>query len=371
MRIAVDCRLFRLPDAEEMYSTEAFVRSLLEHREKDEFFLVFDQPPPASWRSIPHAKSIVLKPAAQSAATRVLWYDLRLPALLSGHQIDLFIGTAGYISLRTPVKQVLLFNDVLSGQSFPSVTGWNGSWYKRRLSAMLQKSSHRFLPAMAQVHELGQNSSNLSFEKLPFCPLKIEAVIPSDDEKSLLKKKYSGGCEYFFCEDGWNNTDDAVELLLAFSAFKKRMLTGMKLLLAGKGPDDRIWKEKLATYRYREDVVILPEHLGSDERTCILSAAYALIHLPVAPKIPLLQKSLCLGVPVITWPHEVFRELAGDAVLYCTELAGEAPAQNLMRIYKDEKMRAECIKKGLLRSANWHNQIAVQTFCKIAFGAKD
>jgi hypothetical protein len=63
-----------------------------------------------------------------------------------------------------------------------------------------------------------------------------------------------------------------------------------------------------------------------------------------------------MGVPVITWPHAILKEIAGDAAMYCSDAPGETLAQNLMRIYKDEKMRGDQIKKGLEKTADWNQE---------------
>ena len=371
MRIAFDCRLFGLTLADEPFSVINLVRTIIGLAEKDEFFLIFDQTPPADWQSLNNTRLLTLKPSAKTAAMRAIWYDLRLPALLSHHQINLFVGTCGYISLRTSVKQILVLNDMLSGESLPDATGWKSVWYKGRLAAMLRKASKRIIPAKALIAELGSGRGETNFEILPFFAGNHYVHHLSESEQKNIKEKFTGGAEFFYCEEGWNNTGDAVNLLLAFSAFKKRMQTSMKLLLAGKDPGDKDWKEKLELYRFREDVIIIPGNTPRPERMRLLFAAYGLIHLPSGPRTGILPLALMAGIPVIASPNELSREMAGDAALYCTANPGESLAQNLMRLYKDEKLRNECISSGKLISKNWDMETAARAFYKMALSSKD
>jgi len=370
MRIAIDCRLFNIPQAEQIFGVVPFIHSLLSKCEDHQYFLIFDQTPAASWCDLPQATTLVLKPAARSAPTRVLWYDLRLPALLSSHQIELFLGTAGFISLRTPVRQVLFLQDVLCSDSYPAGSGWQGSWYKRRLPAMVEKAHRTYISLNADLADKRISEKASGYSLLPLCSCCKNDFSYSEAEKQGVKETLTGGAEFFYCEAGWNHTDDAIELLLAFSAFKKRMLSGMKLVLAGTEPKDKNWGERMASYRYRNDVVLLPGPIPATEKNRILSAAYALLHLSAEPGIRTLQFALCAGVPAITRPHKVFMEMCGQAVLYCTDQPGENLAQNLMRIYKDEALRNVCVTAGRQIAANWDPENTIRTFYHTVFDAK-
>jgi glycosyltransferase involved in cell wall biosynthesis len=348
------------------------MEQLIKSTPDNEYFLLFDQIPPDYWQksSGTNIHCITVKPLAKNAATRAIWYDLLIPPILSKQKINLFIGACAYISLRTKVPQVLMLHDMASGEAFPTATGWNSHWYKRRLPAMLQKAAHRFTPSRAITKEFAPNSANLHYEMLPFCPFDMAINNITENQKQLIKQKLTGGTEFFYCEEGWNTMERAVELLLAFSAFKKRMQTGMKLVLAGQGPAPADWQEKLSSYRYREDVITVSDNVKLKERIEMLASAYSLVHLPVGAKTRLPEYAFLLNVPVITLPHEVIREIGGNAPLYCTDAPGESLAQNLMRMYKDEKLRGECINAGQLIAKKWDLKLATEAFCQTALPFK-
>jgi glycosyltransferase involved in cell wall biosynthesis len=357
MRIAIDCRLLDFRGAERSFFGAAILPHLLQASPDHQYFLVFDQTPPAEWRALKDISLVVLKPRADSAATRALWYDLRLPAILSGHKIDLFLGAAGYISLRSPVKQVLLLHDALGGEWAPPATGWPGSWFRRRLPSMIEKASLVITGTRAQIQEFLPMAQPANTSVIPACTGFSIEFQPGESAREETRQKYTNGTPFLLCREGWEALDDGIELLLAFSAFKKRQQTGMKLVLLGSPPAEKVWEEKLKTYRYREDVIVINTPVSNEEMGNLLCSAYALIHLPANARLFYLQAALDCGVPVITWPLPSILELAADAALYCTDAPGETLAQNMMRMYKDENMRSVLIKKGLEYAAVWKPQI--------------
>lgn len=353
MRIAIDCRILDFKGAEDHFLGAAIMPYLLLAGSEHHFFLVFDQSPPPAFKGADNVTILVLKPMADNAAARALWYDLRLPALLSGHKIDLFLGTAGYISLRSPVKQVLLLHDALSGEWAPAATGWPGSWYRRRLPSMLEKACFVISGTGAQLHEILPEAKTGKTTVIPASACFAMGLLPDESRREEIKGLIADGAEFLLCREGWQTIDDGIELLLAFSTFKKRQHTGMKLVLMGQPPAEKAWEEKLGTFRYREDVIVMPTPVSFSRQNEILCAAYALIHLPAGAKLSLVQSAFYCRVPVITWPLPAIREIAGDAALYCTDSPGETVAQNMMRIYKDEKMRLVLIEKGRTIAGEW------------------
>jgi glycosyltransferase involved in cell wall biosynthesis len=208
-------------------------------------------------------------------------------------------------------------------------------------------------------------AAKLPFSFIPFCPFAHKSFHVTENDKQAIKEKLTNGAEFFLCQEGWQTLDEALELLLAFSAFKKRMQTGMKLVLLGEAPKEKAWKEKLQTFRYREDVLVLAQKETPDPLKMI-AAAWALLHLPSGPYFRTLQSAICIGTPVITWPYDAIREMAGESVYYCTDLQGESLSQNLMRIYKDEKMRSDHIKAGMELARHWDMENAAISLLNLA-----
>lgn len=128
----------------------------------------------------------------------------------------------------------------------------------------------------------------------------------------------------------------------------------MKLVLAGR----LAWKykafaESLKTYKYRNDVV-LTGYLDEKEMAAVTAAAYALVYPSFHEGfgVPVLEAMRC-EVPVITSSGTSMQEIAGEAALYSDPHDHLALAENMMRLYKDERLRTQLIEKGRIVAASY------------------
>jgi hypothetical protein len=159
-------------------------------------------------------------------------------------------------------------------------------------------------------------------------------------ERENLKEETAGGREYFFADVTGQGASRVMNLLKAFSLFKKRQLSNMKLVLAGAGTID-----KLDSYKYREDICLFPK--GTEG---LMEAAYAVIQTPYRsdPGIALLS-AWRARTPVIMvangtkWDPETVLRVPADNV-------GDL-AEALKSLYKNEGIRNELIEKGASRVA--------------------
>jgi hypothetical protein len=174
-------------------------------------------------------------------------------------------------------------------------------------------------------------------EKVRFLPMA---------EREKMKEETAEGREYFFADVTGMAGSKIMILLKAFSLFKKRQLSNMKLVLAGAKVVD-----KLETYKYREDICIYSEREKGQ-----MEAAYAVIYIPRGkdPGIALLN-AWKAGSPVISLGNEsglsgpAQGRGAGEAVLQVKE--GDIPglAEALKSLYKNEGIRNELIVRGSSR----------------------
>jgi glycosyltransferase involved in cell wall biosynthesis len=128
----------------------------------------------------------------------------------------------------------------------------------------------------------------------------------------------------------------------------------MKLLVVGR----LAWQygdivEKLKTYKYREDVVML-NYVSEQTLTQLTASAYALVYPSFFEGfgLPILE-AMQSGVPVITSNTSSMPEIAGEAALFASPDDPDAIAKQLLLIYKDESAREKLIEAGKLRAASF------------------
>jgi Glycosyl transferases group 1 len=246
---------------------------------------------------------------------------------------------------------------LISRKALPGKAGWK-LWYAWQLPRVIK----RYRPDLV----ITTGAASLSGTPIPQCRWAWEAIAPATDadgyappsltRKETAKQDYAGGKEYFLSPVPATGPDLRVDLLKAFSLFKKRQKSNMQLVLYGKRqrPDDD-FSRKLKTYKYRQDIHIC-DQLQEQEQPGLLGAAYGFIFLSAADSlgIPLLH-AWKAGAAVIMTASGRLSEMAGDAVLYAQPGDPASLAGQLMALYKDEGLRNNLVAKGKIRAGtfNW------------------
>jgi glycosyltransferase involved in cell wall biosynthesis len=264
---------------------------------------------------------------------------------------DVFVSLDGICSLRTKVPQCLLVPDLgfLSHPEAYKKSHWQ--FYKKHTPGFLKKANA--LVAVSQAEKIDIiNEYHVDSQKITVVgPAAREGYHPvAFEQQMVVKEKYTGGKEYFIGVDV-AGSKNLINLLKAFSFFKKRQRSGMKLLLVTRGEGKKQeFLQLLQTYKHREDVVVINE-TKEEEVVQLLASAYALVHLSSLGILgtSFLDAMKC-DVPVLSSNKAWEQELGEDAALYFRADDHADIADKLMLIYKDENLRKSLIEKGRMIS---------------------
>ena len=308
-------------------------------------------------------KTVVTGPAAQHPLRWKFWYDFKLPALLKKYNADVFVSCNGICSLRTKVPQCLLIHDLAFLQPFSFMKKSQVIFFKRYTPAFLAiaKSittvSGFFKQEIINRYKIDSGKIDVVFSGTSdnFQPI-------SNEEKAIIKNKYTDGREYFVYSGEIHPRKNVMNLLKAFSVFKKRQQTNMKLVLAGKlAKKYGSFQRDLQSYKYRNDVVMTAP-VDESERINIIGAAYGLIDpsLYAGAVVPLLEAMKC-DVAVITAADSSMQDIVKEAVLHAEATSYTGIADKMMLLYKDENIRKELIEKGkeIARQYDWEKTAAL------------
>lgn len=349
MKIAVNTR-FLLDEYLEGYGYflyETFKRITKDHPEH-EFIFIFDRPYDKRFVFGTNVKAVVTGPPARHPLLWKLWYDVKVPAVIRKYKADIFVSCDGFCSLTAKVPQVLVVHD-LSFLHHPTFIKKSHLLFHKRYTA-------KFLNKARSLVTVSEFSKQDIIDHYKIDPNKIEVVFSAakeifkplnDDEKRATKNKYTDGKEYFVYAGAIHPRKNLISLLKAFSVFKKRQQSNLKLLFAGR----LAWKyesfaQNLKTYKYRNDVV-MTGYVAEEELVKIIGSAYALVYPSLFEGfgVPVLE-AMQSSVPVITTAGSSMQEIAKDAALYADAGDHNDIADKMMRIYKDENLRNELIQKG-------------------------
>ena len=348
MVIAVNTRLL-LPQLEGIgyFIYENFKRIIADHPEH-EFIFLFDRPYDTRFVFGKNVKAVIAGPPARHPLLWKIWYDIRIPSLLKKYKADIFVSCDGFCSLRTRVPQCLVVHD-LSFLHDPA-------FMKRSHYLFLKRYTPKFIQKARRIVTVSAFSKNDIISKYNTTAEKIDVVYngvkdsfhPSGEEDiTAIKDRYTSGKEFFLYTGAIHPRKNLLTLLKAFSVFKKRQQTGMKLLLTGR----LAWKydsfvKDLKSYKYRDDVV-MTGYIDEQELVKLMGAAYGLVYPSLFEGfgVPVLEAMRC-DVPVITSAGSAMQEIAKDAALYADVTNHTSLADKMMLLYKDENGRKALIQKG-------------------------
>jgi glycosyltransferase involved in cell wall biosynthesis len=333
MRIAVYAPVLL---GEQISALDRFVvRTLLfffQTRSEDSFIVINDV---ESTRPGPdNVEYYEIKSSPLGSIGKKVWWDLKLPKVLKKIKADLFISLDDRCSLTTSTPQSLLIVDG-------------------------QKIKPRTMVKARSIVVFNNAIKKLIMEKYGVDNRKIFAVQPSPapefkaigaTEKEKIKELCSGDKEFFFYNHS-GNVEDLVELLKAYSLFKKRLHSNLKLLVMGNHSQQL--EHRLANYKYRADVVLLFSN-ENNMVPAITASAYAVL-IPFNSGSDVFDglNAFQAGSPVIASKNSELYEIAGESLLPAETKSATDISEKMIQIYIDENLRSTLIEKGKLIAPNY------------------
>ncbi len=329
---------------------EVFSRLATQHPEH-QFLLVFDRPYDDSFVFAPNCKPIVVGPPARHPGSFFYWYNVAAPAALKKFKPDVWVNPYGFCSTSSSIPQLLMVHD-LAYLHYPKFIAWHQNWYYKLFTpGFIKKAKQVLTVSDFSKADLAKHFPNAENKINTVYPAAREGFQPlSWEEKNQVKDSFSDGREYFLFVGGIHPRKNLLNLLKAFSLFKKWQKSNMKLLVAGR----MAWQyedllEKIKTYKYREDLVLLGA-LEEAQLSRITASAYALVYPSFFEGFGMpIVEAMQSGVPVIASNTSSMPEVGADAALYADPNDPDAIAKQMLLLYKDEKLRNFQIDKGLER----------------------
>jgi glycosyltransferase involved in cell wall biosynthesis len=349
MVIAINTR-FILPNYMEGYGNytyEIFSRVAL-HQPTHQFIFIFDRPFNKKLELPQNCTPVVVVPAARHPLLWHYWYNVKIPMVLRKYKANLFISPDGFCSLSTRVKQITIIHDLAFLIHPEAIRKSHLFYYKKFTQKFIKKSEH--------IITVSSFTKNHLIDTYQTPDHKISIVYNAANEifKPLywqvlqeVKQRYTNGLEYFLCTSSIHPRKNIINLLKAFSIFKKWQHSNMKLILVGR----LAWKNEsfeklLATYKYKNDVVQLG-YIKKQELAQLTAAAYCVVYPSLFEGfgVPIIE-AMQAEVPVITSNNSGMLEAGGAAALYADPSNINEIAAQMQLIYKDESLRAKHINLG-------------------------
>ena len=372
MRILLDCRPIQAAgsDSEKNRLIISAVNTLSTGIAVEWLFLVDHTYQPGALPGLPEAHFITARSLPGTLGWK-LWYDWQLPRLTKRHKPDLLMLTGGITAKPSATRQCI-WMPARAETTIPIYTARLGNSLRHAETIFcFSEKDKTWLAGRGHI-----DAANIQVIR----PSLSADVHPMQlTEKETIKQQYTGGKEYFFVPAAGVGEEDIVQLLKAFSLFKKRQLSNLQLVIAGTHSDTL--RERLQTYRYRGDVHwAAPAHTASTAPAAPAAPAGSVANtapdlMPAAYAVLFPWEDGSLGtnllnawkarVPALVARNSRLHEMADDASLSAGIDDPAALAGYMMAIYKDETRRNALIETGTSRLAAFDPSPSLAAFRSI------
>lgn len=358
MKIAVNARFLQKGKLEGFgrFSHEILKRMVVAHPEHD-FYFLFDRPFDHSFVYASNVHPIVIGPQARHPLLFKVWFNWSVTRQLKKINADIFVSPDGYLSLKWSGKQLAVIHD-LNFEHYPEDIPKSASKYLRSNFPKFAKKATRIVAVSNFTKQDIHAQYNQPLEKIDVVYNGVSDDFKPIDAsiKETIKKKWTGGNEYFVYLGSLHPRKNIPRLIHGFDKFKSASKGLHKLVLVG----DAYWmrddiKSAIKNSSYSDDI-IHTGHCEQKEMIQILGAAEALCYVSYFEGfgIPLIE-AMKSGVPVISGNRTSLPEVCGDAAILVDPLSVDEIADAMTEIHNNEEIRKQLINLGTSQQIkfNW------------------
>lgn len=298
---------------------------------------------------------VIIQPALKNSLLLHYWYQFKLPTLLKRYNAGIFLTEIPVLSAKVNIPQALIIIDDLLLHEKPAKLHKYGSYIKKNFTnfaantanvaftrAYVQEAYLKLYPALQNKNTLINPGINKSYSP---------PAAAAKDEQLL---KLTRGTEYILSNCAGLTAFEMVSVLKAFSIFKKRLKSGLHLVMLLHEGQQIV--QDFNNYKFRDAVHFIPFETNA-QAALLTGSAFEAIYPAVSNGITDIGlQILKSGIPLVVADTEGNRKLYEDAVLYA-EPNEKSLAENMMLLYKDETLKQDLIHKGSLLTAahNWES----------------
>lgn len=350
--IAVNTR-FLIKDKLEgigLFTCESLKRIVQQHPEID-FYFLFDRAFDAEFIFATNVHPVVLFPPARHPLLWYWWFEISVARWLKKKQPDLFLSPDCFSCLSTQVPQVLVLHDI-AYEHFDDQFPWLAKRYFKYFIPRFTRHVNRIATVSEFTKADITSWYGIAADKIDVVYNGTKEVYRpcSEDEQRAIKKRLTGGKNYFVYVGSIHPRKNIVRLLMAFEKFKTDTGSDFCLLLVGrKAWDFKTVDEVYAQMKYKADVKFMG-HIPPQELGQMVGAAFAMVYVSLFEGfgIPIVE-AMSSGVPVITSNLSSMPEVAGPAAILVNPYSIDEIAAAMQQLHDQPALRNGLILNGNLQ----------------------
>ena len=360
MRIAVNTRLLIKDKLEGIgwYTFETLSRIVKAHPEH-EFYFLFDRPHSDEFIFDKNVVPIHVKPPSRHPVLWYIWFELCIPKVLRKIKADVFLSPDGFLSLNTKVPSITVIHDI-NFKHHPKDLRLSHRIFYNYFFKRYAKKANRIVTVsnfskkdICKTYQIAESKIDVGLNGVnsKFHPIGIH-------EQIAVRKKYSGGKDYFLFVGALHPRKNLIRLFKAFDTFKSETNSTTQLVIVGA----KMWwnkkiKKCFENLKYKDDIVFTGRK-NPKELNQLYASAQALCFVPYFEGfgIPIIEAMRC-GCPVITSNCTSMPEIAGDAALLVNPMEVNEIKNAMIKLITNNELRSELSARGLIHAQhfNWNS----------------
>jgi glycosyltransferase involved in cell wall biosynthesis len=274
-----------------------------------------------------------------------------VPRVLKNISPDVFVSTDGFLPLNVSIPTVNVIHD-LNFEHNPEHVPWLVRWFYKKYFPLYARKATR----IATVSEFSKHDIATTYGidvhsiDVVFNGVSSEFEPLTEVQKTIVKKTYTDGCDYFVYVGSLHPRKNIERLFAAFELCKKQTQTSCKLVIVGEAMFlSKSIQKAYNSNAYKNDI-IFTGRVPSHQLGLIVGAAYTMTYVPLFEGfgIPILEAFAC-NIPVITSRCTSMPEVAGNAALYCDPLHTESIAVAMKKILNDKELYQKLLEYAYIQ----------------------
>lgn len=299
------------------------------------------------------------------------WIQVALPLRAKQDRLDLLFCFTHSAPRKASCKVVVTILDIIPFLHPEWFYPWSWvAFYSKHFLPRVVRAATRIVTISEYSRQDISQSFKIPSEKIEVIPpgvdKRIFRKIDSSEQTRYLKDKYNLGRPFFLYVGSIEPRKNVDVIIKSYDLFRKNHRDEVELVIVG----DWGWKYEpvrhaLKNSHYSSGIKILG-YVPTEDLPYLYNSAHCLIY-PSSYEgygVPIAEAMTC-GCSVITTPVTSIPEVAGDAALYTGLGSVEELEHAMHRLYKDDALRQQCIRRGLERSESFSWEASAEKLHKL------
>ncbi len=353
MRIAVNTRHLLVDRLEGVgIVTDEVLRRIAKKHPDDQLDYYFDRKFDQRFIHSANVKGFALAPVTRLPILIRFWLDYPVRKHVQKRKPDVFFSPDGFIPLGMSVPKVSMIHDVAYLRYPEHLPARINAFYKKWIPRYLAYTDHIITVSHFSKSEI-MDGYNVPEDKITVVYNGISDRFQPVDEsvKQTTRKKYADGKPYLLYLGAIHPRKNVQMLIEAFTLFKSKKASDLKLVLAGRASwQSEDIQKAIAESPFRNDIR-MPGYVSTEDTVPLIGSAEAMVYpsLYEGFGLPLVEAMAC-GVPVLCSNVTSLPEVADNAALLFDPNDSGALAIQMQQISSDAHVRDELIRLGHIRT---------------------